>query len=91
MPLLEVHKVIKVTATVTLDNHTAETLDKYAAFANASADDVVNKALQFVFEKDKEFNQFLQSDAANAVPHSLRINNGKGRRRARANAAAVAP
>jgi len=91
MPLLEVHKVTKITATVTLDKPIAETLDRYAAFINAAADDVINKAVQFVFAKDKDFHQFLQSDAANAVPHSLRIksapnSNGKGRGRAKANA-----
>jgi len=91
MPLLEVQKVTKVTATVTLEQPIAETLDKYAAFINAGADDVINKALQFVFEKDKEFQKFLESEAANDVPHSLRIKgasngNGKGRGRPKANA-----
>jgi hypothetical protein len=39
----------------------------------ASADDVVNKALEYVFSKDKEFQQFLQSSAEMKAPQPLRI------------------
>jgi hypothetical protein len=85
MPLLEVQQIKKLTATVTLEQSTAVYVDKYAAFIQATADDVVNKALEYVFSKDKEFQSFLASDAANSAPHSLRVkgsNNGvpKGRR-----------
>ena len=94
MPLLEVQQIKKLTATITLEQSTASTVDKYAAFIKATADDVVNKALEYVFSKDKEFQQFLASEAANAVPHSLRVkgsSNGavKGRRAAKTPASAV--
>jgi len=94
MPLLEVQQIKKLTATITLEQSTASTVDKYAAFIHATADDVVNKALDYVFSKDKEFQQFLASEAANAVPHSLRVkgsSNGavKGRRAAKTSASAV--
>ena len=77
MPLLEVQQIKKLTATVTLEQSTAVYVDKYAAFIQATADDVVNKALEYVFSKDKEFQSFLASEAANSVPHSLRVKGSK--------------
>jgi hypothetical protein len=40
---------------------------------NASADDVVNKALDYVFSKDKEFQQFIQTTTEIKSPQPLRI------------------
>jgi hypothetical protein len=77
MPLLEVQQIKKLTATVTLEQSTAVYVDKYAAFIQATADDVVNKALEYVFSKDKEFQSFLTSDAANSAPHLLRVKGPK--------------
>jgi hypothetical protein len=73
MPLLEVQQIKTLTATITLEQSTAIYVDKYAAFIQATADDVVNKALEYVFAKDKEFQSFLASDAANSAPNSLRV------------------
>lgn len=73
MPLLEVQQVTKVTATVKIEESVAATVDKYAAFIHASADDVINKALEYIFEKDKDFQKFLSSDAAASVLPSLRV------------------
>jgi len=73
MPLLEITKSHKVTASIALEESTAKSVDSYAAFMKASADDVVNKALEYVFSKDKEFQQFLQSSAEMKAPQPLRI------------------
>jgi hypothetical protein len=77
MPLLEVQQIKRLTATITLEQSTAIYVDKYAAFIQATADDVVNKALEYVFAKDKEFQSFLASDAANSAPNSLRVKGSK--------------
>lgn len=76
MALLEVNTVRQVTATVTIGETTAELTDKYAAFIHAPADDVVDKALNFVFSKDREFQEFLKSSAAQNAPGSLRVRKG---------------
>lgn len=73
MPLLEVTTIKKVTATVALEESTAKQVDQYAAFLKASADDVINKALAFVFAKDKEFQQYRESDAGGDAPSTLRV------------------
>ena len=54
MPLLEITTSRKVTATVSLEEPTANLVNQYAAFTRVAADDVVNKALEYVFTKDKE-------------------------------------
>jgi hypothetical protein len=55
MPLLEITTSRKVTATVSLEEPTANLVNQYAAFTRVAADDVVNKALEYVFTKDKDF------------------------------------
>jgi hypothetical protein len=73
MPLIEVTKGRYVSATIRLDSETANLIDQYAAFVHGSADDVVDKALNYVFAKDREFQDYLKSPlAAEAVP-SLRV------------------
>ncbi len=49
MPLLEINQTRYISASVRLDESTAEQVDQYAAFVHASADDVVDKALNYVF------------------------------------------
>jgi hypothetical protein len=73
MPLLAVQHVKKLTATVHIEEPLAATVDKYAAFIHASADDVLNKALEYVFARDKDFQKFLSSDAAASVTPSLQL------------------
>ena len=73
MALIEVQYISKVTATVRLEEPVALAVDKYAAFIKASADDVINKALEYVFAKDKDFQKFLASHAAAAVVPSLQV------------------
>jgi hypothetical protein len=45
MPLLEVIQTRHVSASIRLDEVTATQVDQYAAFIHATADDVVDKAL----------------------------------------------
>ncbi len=61
MPLIEVTQSRYVSATIRLDSATANLVDQYAAFVHGSADDVVDKALNYVFAKDREFQEYLKS------------------------------
>ena len=73
MALFEVPQIRYVQATIRLDESTATQVDQYAAFLRAPADDVVDKALAYVFAKDREFQQFLKSPEARHVPPALRV------------------
>lgn len=73
MPLLEIVKTRQITASIRLDDTTAGQIDQYAAFLHASADEVVDKALAYVFAKDRDFQDFLRTPKAAHVPPSLRI------------------
>ena len=80
MPLIEVNQVRYVCASIRLDEVTAAQVDQYAAFIHASADDVVDKALNYAFSKDRGFHEFLKTPQASYVPATLRVrkapNNG---------------
>ena len=86
MPLLEISQSRYLTATIRLKETTAAQIDQYAAFLHASADDVVDKALSYVFSKDREFQEYLKLANATRIPSSLRI-----RRSAQNGAATEAP
>jgi hypothetical protein len=73
MPLLEIVQTRQITATIRLEESTAEQIDQYAAFLHASADDVVDKALAYVFAKDRDFQEFLRTPEATSAAQSLRI------------------
>jgi len=79
MPLLDIQVSKKITATVTLEESTALFIDRYAVFTQSSADDVVDKALQFVFAKDKEFQQFCDDHKAEKPAKPLRIKSSNDR------------
>ena len=83
MPLLEIAPTKKVVATITLEETTALNVDKYAAFVNANADDVVSQALSYVFSRDKDFQKFLESPDGKKAPACLRIRNQNGTKRGR--------
>ena len=51
MPLLEVIQTRQVSASIRLTDSTATQVDQYAAFIHASADDVVEQALAYVFSE----------------------------------------
>lgn len=72
MPLLEIVQTSYVSATIRLSDTTAELIDKYAAFLHAPADDVVDKALAYVFAKDRDFQEYLRTPEAAHAPHILR-------------------
>lgn len=73
MPLLEIVQIRRVTASIRLEESTATMIDQYAAFLRASADEVVDKALTYVFAKDRDFQEFLRTPEAGQVSASLRI------------------
>jgi len=68
-----------------LDEVTAAQVDQYAAFIHASADDVIDKALNYVFSKDRDFQEFLKTPQARQVSSTLRV------RKAPSNGAAIPP
>ena len=73
MPLIEVTQSRYVSATIRLESATATLIDQYAAFVHGSADDVVDKALNYVFAKDREFQEYLKSAESARVAASLRV------------------
>jgi phage-related tail protein len=73
MPLLEINQIRHICASVRLDEATAAQVDQYAAFIRASADDVVDKALNYVFSKDRDFQEFLKTPQARQVSSTLRV------------------
>jgi hypothetical protein len=73
MPLLEVTQTRQISASIRLTDSTATQTDQYAAFIRASADDVVEQALLFVFAKDRDFQEFLKSPDAQNITPTLRI------------------
>jgi len=76
MPLLEINLSRYISASIRLDESTAEQVDQYAAFVHASADDVVDKALNYVFSKDRDFQDFLKTPQAKQVASTLRVRKG---------------
>ena len=79
MPLLEVVQTRHLSASIRLTDTTAMQVDQYAAFIHASANDVVEQALTYVFSKDRDFQEFLKSPEAQRITPTLRV------RRANAN------
>ena len=76
MPLLEINQSRHICASIRLDETTAAQVDQYAAFIHASADDVVDKALNYVFSKDRDFQDFLKTAHAKQVSPMLRVRKG---------------
>ena len=74
MPLLEINLSRYINALIRLDETTAELVDQYAAFVHVTADDVVDKALNYVFSKDRDFQDFLKTPRE--VTPTLRVRRG---------------
>ena len=73
MPLIEVTQSRYVSATIRLESATATLIDHYATFVHGSADDVVDKALNYVFSKDREFQEYLKTAQSSNVVPTLRV------------------
>lgn len=73
MPLLEIIQARQITASVRLDESTAAQIDQYAAFLRTSADEVVDKALAYVFARDRDFQEYLRTRGSTRAVQSLRI------------------
>jgi hypothetical protein len=73
MPLLEVVQTRYISASVRLTDATALQIDQYAAFIHASADEVMEQALAYVFSKDRDFQEFLKSPDARRITPTLRV------------------
>lgn len=78
MPLLEVTQTRHVSASIRLTDSTANQIDQYASFIRASADEVVEQAVAYVFSKDRDFQEFLKSPEAQRITPTLRVRRGKG-------------
>ena len=79
MPLLEINLSRYINALIRLDETTAEQVDQYAAFVHVTADDVVDKALNYVFSKDRDFQDFLKTPQAREVTRTLRVRRGSNK------------
>ena len=73
MPLLEVVQTRYVSASIRLTDTTALQLDQYAAFIHATADEVTDQALAYVYSKDRDFQEFLKSPEAQRITPTLRV------------------
>jgi hypothetical protein len=73
VPLPEINLSHYIRASIRLNESTAEQVDQYAAFVHASADDVVDKALNYVFSKGRDFQDFLKTAQAQHVAATLRV------------------
>lgn len=73
MPLLEVVQTRHLSASIRLTDTTALQVDQYAAFIHATADEVVEQALAYVFSKDRDFQEFLKSAEAQKITPTLRV------------------
>jgi len=76
MPLLEVTQTRHLSASIRLTDTTATQVDQYAAFIHASANDVVEQALAYVFSKDRDFQEYLKSPEAQKITPTLRVRRG---------------
>jgi hypothetical protein len=76
MPLLEINQSRHICASIRLDETTAAQVDQHAAFVHASVDDVLDKALNYVFSKDRDFQDFLKTPQAKQIAPMLRVRKG---------------
>jgi hypothetical protein len=78
MALFTVKTSKKVETSMRLEESTAKMLDRYAHFHQGPADDVVNEALEYIFKRDREFQQYLQQNPNQEVTASVRIKKAPG-------------
>jgi hypothetical protein len=73
MPLLEINRTGYINASLRLYGSTAGQVDQYAAFVQASADDVLDKALNCVFSEDRDLQDFPKTLQAEQVASTLLV------------------
>ena len=74
--LIKIAPTKKVIATIALEEATAKRVNLYAAFINATADDVVTQALDYVFAKDKDFVAFEAKPDGRTALQVLKLKGG---------------
>ena len=67
MPPIEINQSRYINASVRLDEPIAARFTQYAAFTRASADDFVDKALDYVLWKDCPLANFLKTPRTNRL------------------------
>ena len=83
MPLIEVTQTRRVTAHVRFNEPVVTQINQYAAFISATPDEVINKGLEYLFEKDREFATFRTSDRCKDVPELLKARRPNGSKASR--------
>jgi hypothetical protein len=73
MALLSIKASKKIDTTIRLEEATAKKVDRYAHLLKVSPDDVVNEALEYIFAKDKEFQQHLHDHPDVSLTTGLRV------------------
>ena len=73
MALFTVKTSNKIETSMKLEESTVRMLDRYAHFHKASAEDVVNEALEYVMKHDKDFQAYLQQNPDEAIAATVRI------------------
>lgn len=73
MPLFKVRTSKKVGTTIKLEESTTAMLDRYAQFHKSPADDVVNDALEYIFTKDRDFQQELSKNPEASVEDAYKV------------------
>ena len=73
MALFTVKTSNKIDTSMKLEESTVKMLDRYAHFLKANADDTVNASLEYCFERDKDFQAYLQENPNEAVAATVRV------------------
>jgi len=77
MPLLEINQTRYISASVRLDESTAEQVDQYAAFRPRIRQMMLwTRRSTMSFSKDRDFQDFLKTPQAKQVASTLRVRKG---------------
>lgn len=71
--LFEVTTSNKIETSMRLEQSTVKMLNRYAHFHKAAAEDTVDRALQYIFEHDKAFQQDLAAKPDETVTETVRV------------------
>ena len=79
MSLLNIQVSKKISATCSLEESTAFSLNHYAIFLEkeggepVTGDAILDGALKYVFEKDKKFQNYMESHGSEKAPAALKV------------------